>query len=302
MKSLFGYLAIGLIKLLGKISLVSAQKLGQRIGGYLMSRRSRSREVARVNLSLVYPQKSEAEREALLRDSLVESGKTLAETGPMWGYDPEITTGLINDVHGEELYDELMQYDGGKLLLAPHLGNWEIINNYCAKRRHDITIMYRPAKLPSFNNWMVSRRETIGCKLVPTTRAGVMGLFSTLKNGEMVGFLPDQEPRVQSGVFADFMGHPTLTPKLPHEMLKKTGAKALYAFAKRLPDARGFDIYFVKPDEDLYSEDVEVSANSMNRGIAECIAICPEQYQWSYKRFKRQPEGMPNPYIEANVP
>ena len=78
MKSLFGYLAIGLIKLLGKVSLASAQKLGIRIGGYLLSRRSRSREVARVNLSLVYPEKSEAERAELLRNSLSESGKTLS--------------------------------------------------------------------------------------------------------------------------------------------------------------------------------------------------------------------------------
>lgn len=302
MKSLFGYLAIGLIKLLGKISLASAQKLGRHIGRYLMSRRTRSREVARVNLSLVYPHTSEAEREQLLATSLIESGKTLAETGPMWGYDPKVTTGLINAVHGEELYDELMQYDGGKLMMAPHLGNWEIINHYCARRRDDITIMYRPAKLPSFNHWMVSQRETIGCKLVPTTRAGVMALFSRLQNGEMVGFLPDQEPRPQSGVFADFMGHPTLTPKLPHELLKKTGAKALYVVAKRLPDAKGFDIHFIKPDDELYSDDIHVSAAAMNRGIAECIALCPEQYQWSYKRFKRQPEGMPNPYIEANVP
>jgi len=300
--SLFGYLAIGLIKLLSKISLSGAQKIGAAIGAMLMARRTRSREVARVNLELVYPQKTAQQREQLLRDTLIENGKTMAETGPMWGYQPQQTAGLIRQVHGEALYDELMQYDGGKILLAPHLGNWEIINNYVAQRQHDITIMYRPAKMPSFNNWMVSRREAIGCKLVPTTRAGVMGLFKTLKEGQLVGFLPDQEPRRPSGVFADFMGQPTLTPKLPHEMLKKTGAKAIYAFARRLPDAAGFDLYFLPADDELYSDDAEVSAASMNRGIAQCIEICPEQYQWTYKRFKRQPEGMPNPYKAAKVP
>ena len=302
MGTVLGYLVIGLIKLLGMIPLSRAQKLGSLIGKRMMARRTRGREVARVNLSMVYPQLSDAEREQLLRDTLIENGKTLAETGPMWGYDPEVTNGMIREVHGEKLFNELMATEGGKILLAPHLGNWEIINNYVAKKQHDITIMYRPAKMPSFNNWMVSRREAIGCKLVPTTRKGVMGLFSTLKAGELVGFLPDQEPKLQSGVFADFMGQPTLTPKLPHEMLKKTGAKALYAFAKRLPDAQGFDIYFIKPDDELYAADAETAMTSMNRGIAECIAICPEQYQWTYKRFKRPPDDMPNPYKVAKVP
>lgn len=302
MKTLLGYLAIGLIKLFGKIPFSTAQKLGAGIGWLGLQRRSRTREVARVNLSLVYPDASEQEREALLAETLAENGKTLAETGPMWGYEAGKTAALIRNVHGLELYDELMASEGGKILFAPHLGNWEIINNYVAKRQHDITIMYRPAKSPEFNHWMVSRRETVGCKLVPTTRAGVKGLFDTLNRGELVGFLPDQEPRRNSGVFVPFMGVDTLTPKLPHELLSKTGAKALYVFARRLPDAEGFDIYFVKPDDELYSADVVVSAASMNRGIAECIAICPAQYQWTYKRFKCQPEGMPEPYHAANVP
>lgn len=302
MKALLGYLAIGLIKLLGMIPFATAQKIGGRIGWLGMQRRSRTREVARVNLRLVFPDKSEAEREQLLSETLIENGKTLGETGPMWGYESAVGASLIRKVHGEELFDELMATEGGKILLAPHLGNWEIINNYVAQKQSAITIMYRPAKSPQFNEWMVSRREAVGCKLVPTTRAGVMELFSTLKRGELVGFLPDQEPRAKSGVFAPFMGWPTLTPKLPHEMIKKTGAKALYAFAKRLPDAEGFELYFIKPDEDLYAEQAEISAASMNRGIGECIAICPAQYQWTYKRFKRQPEGLPNPYIEANVP
>jgi len=301
-RSLIGYLAIGIIKLLGLISLSRAQKLGAFIGNRLMKKRTRMREVARVNLGLVYPEMTKGQREELLRNTMIETGKTLGESGPMWGYESARGAALIKRVHGEELFDELLAQPHGAILLAPHLGNWEIINNYVAQKNTDITIMYRPLKLPSFNSWMVKRRELVGCKLVPTTRDGVMGLFDTLNRGELVGFLPDQEPRPKSGVFAPFMGHPALTPKLPHEMLTKTGAKALYAFAKRLPDAEGFELYFIQPEDDLYSDDVVTSATSMNRGIAQCIDVCPEQYQWGYKRFKRQPDGKLSPYIAAKVP
>ncbi len=30
--------------------------------------------------------------------------------------------------------------------------------------------------------------------------------------------------------------------------------------------------------------------------IADCVRTCPEQYLWSYKRFRIRPPGMPDPY------
>jgi len=300
-KSIIGYLAIGLIKLLSLTSLSLAQKVGRGLGWLLLKRRTRAREVARLNLSLCYPQLSEAEREDLLAETLAENGMILAEMGPMWGYAPERAAGLIRNVIGEDVLDEAIADPRGLILLAPHLGNWEIINNYISTKC-PITIMYRPAKIPVFNNWMVARREAVGCKLVPTTRAGVKGLFDVLNDGGMIGFLPDQEPQKKSGVFAPFMGIETLTPKLPHDMLKKTGAIAIYGFAKRLPNAEGFDIYFIRADDDLYADDVRVSATSMNRSIEECVSLCPAQYQWTYKRFNRFPEGGPTRYRIANIP
>lgn len=301
MNALIGYLMIGIIKLLSLIPLRHAQKIGRMIGTLLWRRRTRSREVARVNIGLTYPQLSVAERDELIQETLQQNGMIAAEMGPMWGYDPDKTYGLIRNVYGEDVLDAALADERGVILLAPHLGNWEIINNYFS-RKCPITIMYRPAKSQTFNKWMVDRRENVGCKLVPTTRAGVKGLFDALYKGELIGFLPDQEPRPKSGVFAPFMGVETLTPKLPHELIKKTNAIGIYGFAKRLPNAEGFDIYFLAAEDDLYNEDVRVSATSLNRGVERCIEQCPAQYQWTYKRFKRRPEGESNPYSLAKVP
>jgi KDO2-lipid IV(A) lauroyltransferase len=251
---------------------------------------------------LVYPDKSVAERDVLVQETLIQNGMIGAEMGPMWGYETAKGLKLVRKVHGEELIEAGVKDPRGLLILAPHLGNWEILNNYISSK-YPITIMYRPAKSPAFNEWMVERREIAGySKLVPTTRGGVTALFSVLEHGGTVGFLPDQEPRLQSGVFAPFMGVETLTPKLPHEMIQKTGAQVIYAFAKRLPDAEGFDLYFSAAKADIYSDDVRTCATSMNQSIEELIKIAPAQYQWTYKRFKRRPEGQKNPYTEAKVP
>ncbi|WP_276782903.1 lysophospholipid acyltransferase family protein [Thalassolituus oleivorans] len=301
MKNIIGYLMIAVIKLLGRVSLPTAQKIGRRVGIYLWGRRTRAREVARVNLGLVYPNKSAEERDLLVQETLIQNGMIGAEMGPMWGYETAKGLALIRTVYGEELVEAGIKDKRGLLILAPHLGNWEILNNYISSKC-PVTIMYRPAKSPVFNEWMVERRETVGCKLVPTTRDGVAALFSVLEQGGTVGFLPDQEPRLKSGVFAPFMGIETLTPKLPYEMIQKTGAQVIYAFAKRLPNAEGFDLYFTAAEDGIYSDDARTCATSMNQSIEELIKIAPAQYQWTYKRFKRRPEGQKNPYSEAKVP
>lgn len=301
LKSLLGYLLIGLIKSVGFTSLGAAQRLGRAVGWLLWVRRSRAREVARVNLRLCYPDMPGEERDRLLRQTLLHSGMTAAEMGPFWGWGQEDGLKLLNKVHGSELLAKAIADEKGLLLLFPHLGNWELMNHFISSQS-PVTFMYRPLKNQVFNEWMVKRRESVGCNLVPTTGVGVRRLFQVLQSGGVVGFLPDQEPQRRSGVFVPFMSVDALTPKLPGELLRKTGAAALMMCVVRLPDAQGFDIHIFEPPSDIYSDDAEVSAAAMNLGIERCIAMCPEQYQWEYKRFKHRPEHALSPYAAAGVP
>jgi KDO2-lipid IV(A) lauroyltransferase len=38
------------------------------------------------------------------------------------------------------------------------------------------------------------------------------------------------------------------------------------------------------------------AAAALNRGVETCLRVAPEQYQWSYKRFRQRPEGLPEVY------
>lgn len=302
MKVFVGYLIVGLLRLIGRIPFPVAQRLGVGLGRLLLRFRNRSREVARVNLQLVYPQLTETDRQVLLREVLEESGKAGAEMGTMWGGSPDKGRQLIRKVHNPEILTAALQSGRGVLLCVPHHGNWEVLNHLMTLHT-PLTAMYRPAKNPVLDRWMRSSREQTGIGLVPTTRSGVMALFRGLEAGGVVAILPDQEPKLQSGVFAPFMGVETLTPKLPHDLLRKTGAVAIFAFAERLPDAQGFEVHFLQPDDAIYSDDARTSASAMNKAIERCVAVCPAQYQWTYKRFKCSPdsEGGINRYKNAGV-
>ncbi|MDK2778218.1 MAG: lysophospholipid acyltransferase family protein [Pseudomonadota bacterium] len=303
LKALTGYLVIGVIRLLSLMPLGLAQRGGRLLGRMLWWRRTRSREVARVNIRHCYPQLNAAEQEQLVHDTLLQNGMVAAEMGAMWGYSPQRCLQLIRHVHNKNLLDDALADERGLLVLAPHLGNWELLNTYLAAQA-ELTAMYRPAKNAVFDQWMHRRREATGGNLVPTTSAGVKALFSTLRKGGMVGVLPDQEPKERSGIFAPFMGMSALTPKMPQELLARTGARAVFAFTRRLPEGKGFDVYFLAADEAIYADDREVAAAAMNRGVEACVEHCPEQYQWTYKRFKRQPGGgkEKDPYRIAGVP
>lgn len=290
---------IGLIRLMSLLPLSLAQGIGRLIGWMLWFRRTRAREVARVNLTQVYPDMAEQERHALLKSTLMHNGMAATEMGMLWGRSRESSLKLIRQVHNEELIDQALESEQGLLLLAPHIGNWELLNQYLTERTR-MTIMFKPAKNPVFDQWMKQRREVSGARLVPTTAGGVRALFKTLQKGESAGFLPDQEPEQRSGMMVPFMGVSTLTPRMPFELLQRTKARALMVFAVRLPASQGFDIHLLEPDPLLYSDDPVEACEGLNRSVECVVATAPEQYQWTYKRFKRQPGG--NPYVLAKVP
>jgi KDO2-lipid IV(A) lauroyltransferase len=37
-------------------------------------------------------------------------------------------------------------------------------------------------------------------------------------------------------------------------------------------------------------------ATALNQGIEAAVNVCPEQYLWAYKRFRKRPQGMPKLY------
>lgn len=295
MNTILGYFAVGLIKIMGLLSLSGAQRLGRFIGWTLWIRKTRSREVARINVAKCFPEKPAEEQEAFVRAALIEGAMTMTEVAAAWGWSPEKGRELIRGIEGEDVLNEALAEDRGTLFMPLHHGNWEFLNHVMQGRAR-IVGMYRPAKLPPFDKFMHDSRARLDLGLVPTTRDGVRAMFETLEQGDMSVVLPDQEPRRPFGEFSKFFGEDALTAKLPFELIQKTGCNVIFGFCERLPDGQGFRAHFVKPEDDIYSPDIAVHMQSMNDTIEKCVRMFPLQFEWSYKRFKKQLDGKPNPY------
>jgi len=275
-----------------RLPLSAAQGLGW-LFGYLLQRiPNKQRRNALVNIELCLPRLTREEALGFRAQSLQENGKTYFEIAYLLLRPAEKVLSLISGVSGGEL---VRRGDGrGVIVLSPHLGAWELAGLYLSSLG-PTTTLYKPQK--SLDELIFKARSRHGAELVPTNSQGVRRLVQALKRGEYVGILPDQEPKADKGaIFAPFFGVPAFTMLLVARLARKTGARVVFMFAERLPGRRGFHIHCLPGPEGIDSADDLVAATALNRGVESCIAKCPEQYIWPYKRFRHRPEGMPKLY------
>lgn len=264
--------------------------LGALIGGWAALSSNKLRRITRINVELCFPEWDERDRARLVRRSLVETGKTFAETGALWLWNERRVLSLVTQVSGEHLVKNALAQGRGMILAVPHLGAWEAVGLYCSAH-YPITSLYRPPRMSELDGMIRQARQRLGATLVPTDAGGIRALYKALEKGEMMGVLPDQEPGAGNGIFAPFFGVPAYTMVLLSRLAMKTKATVVFAYAERLPRGTGYHLHFLPAPRAINDSPLEDSVRCVNTAVEECVRALPEQYQWSYKRFRTRPEG-----------
>jgi KDO2-lipid IV(A) lauroyltransferase len=286
------WLAAALLRLISLLPLRAAHWIGWLVGCAMVRIPNKQRRNALINIRLCYPELT-AEQARDFRDrSFIAYGKTYAEIAYLWQRPVEKVLSLVSGISGQEL---LERRDGrGLIVLSPHLGAWELAGLYLSTLG-PTTTLYRPQ--PVGDRLVREARAKGGAQLVPTHQQGIRRLLQALREGGYVGILPDQEPKADRGsVFAPFFGVPAFTMLLVNRLARKTGARVVFLFAQRLPRAKGFHLHCLAAPEGIDAEDDVAAATALNLGVERCVRVCPEQYVWSYKRFRSRPDGAAHPY------
>lgn len=289
-------LAAAVVRLAARLPLSALQRLGWTLGHLFVVWPNKQRRNALINIRLCHPNLTPQEQVVLRDRTLREFGRTYLEIAYLWLRPVSEVLALVTEVRGGELLDRPAGQGAGKgvIVLSPHLGAWELAGLYLAAQG-PTTIFYKPQRL--LDDLIREARGRSGATLAPTNPGGVRLLIQALERGEYAGILPDQEPKGESGaVFAPFFGVPAYTMLLVSRLARRTGARVIFMFAERLGPGRGFRMHCIAAPEGVDSEDDGVAATALNLGVEQCVAICPEQYVWPYKRFRRRPEGPPSPY------
>lgn len=216
---------------------------------------------------------------ATLHAAIAEAGKGVIELVKVWFGDDDSVAQLVVECEHWNLVEGARARGNGIIFLTPHLGCFEIAALYIAQRM-SLTILYRPPKVRWLEPLMIAGRSRWQAVVAPANLRGVRMLYKALARGEAVGLLPDQAPGVGEGSWAEFFGRPAYTMTLVKRLQQTSDAAAIMAFAERLPHGRGYRLHLEELSADHLDE------TDLNRAIEAQVRRCPEQYLWSYNRYK----------------
>jgi KDO2-lipid IV(A) lauroyltransferase len=274
-------LVIGLFDLLAKLPLRTLHFLGAGLGWLMFQLSASYANRLRDNLRHAFPDLSDADFQQLLSANIKATGKALTELPWVWRRPISEVVKVVREIHGWEQLETASARGKGVIILLPHLGCFEVVGTLLSSRKAT-TCLYRVPKLAWLDVVMRAGRDRGLMKSAKADVSGVRILFKGLKKGEINGILPDQVPSNGEGEWATFFGRPAYTMTLAPRLIEASGAAVFMCYAERLPAGAGYNMYF----SELAITDYLDLPQKINHALEDIIRRCPEQYLWSYNRYK----------------
>jgi KDO2-lipid IV(A) lauroyltransferase len=284
---------------LGRLPWTALYRLGDMIAWLWRRLDARENRVARRNLELALPTLADGERSALQRAILRTTARQALETLRFWTRPHARNLALLREAIGVDLFDAALASGRGVIVAAPHYGNWELLNQWLASRT-PLAILYRPPESAIGEAFLQRVRGDTAARVtqVPAEGAAVRQLFKRLKDGGVVGILPDQQPKAGDGAFAPFFGVPALTMTLLPRLAQRSGAIVLFACCERIDWTPAFRLRIEAAPPGIADADVAVGVAALAAAVEAMARRDLAQYQWTYKRYTLRPSGRgaDNPY------
>ncbi|MEO8426117.1 MAG: 4'-phosphopantetheinyl transferase superfamily protein [Verrucomicrobiota bacterium] len=180
----------------------------------------------------------------------------------------------------------------GVLLLAGHLGNWEVATiaglSQFPQYRRLFHFVRRPLK-PLWLNYFVTRRfERSGFGTL-SKRGSLEKILELLSGGAILVYVLDQHAGATDGIPVDFLGHPASTFKSLAVLALNTGAPVIPAHCWRESDGTHV-LRFEEPLPVIECEDIgeaiRQNTRSYNAVLEKMLLRHPEQWIWMHRRWK----------------
>jgi len=189
--------------------------------------------------------------------------------------------------------DDVRSRGGNAILLVPHFLGLDIGAMRLGVDGNYVS-MYRRSR-NDFLEYLFQRRSRFGDTVVERA-SSLKTLIRVIRQGVPFYYLPDQDLGERASVFVPFFGIPAATVTALSRIAKSTDATVVPCIMRILPAGRGYEARFYPPLENFPSDDPVADARRMNQEIEKWVREMPEQYLWSYRRFKTRPDNEPSLY------
>jgi Kdo2-lipid IVA lauroyltransferase/acyltransferase len=294
------YLMSGLLHALSLIPdaiLYPIGVIGGLIGYWLDRRHVR---IGMKNLSIAFPERSEAERARILRDSYINLGKGGAEYIRLAGF---FHTRLRDRVAYDRYsyWKEVAAEHPGKgiIVLSAHFGNFELFACAHAMHGHQISLVHHTQRFLAGDALMTFARERCGVEIL-RKHSAARAVLKALRSGQLVGVPFDQNAKRSEAVWVPFFGEPAATTSGLARMVAMSGAPVIPAFIVREKDGRHhrIEIQDEIPIQRTGDAEADVLENTRRfvQTIEDMVRRYPEQFLWTHRRYRTRPRGMPPVY------
>lgn len=251
------------------------------------------KKVAYSNLKKAFPQKSEAEIQAILSkfyhhlcDMFVEFFKSLSMSKA--DFNERMT--LLNP----ETLTEVDKTGKGHLFLGTHYGNFEyMLCQVDILSKMKCYGVYSPLKNAFFEALIVKSRQKWGGGLIPMRNA-IKNASEKLDEGAIIGFMCDQSPsRRKQLYFSTFLGQITAVhDRFAHLALQKAVDVYFMDVRKVKRGFYTFEIIKLPTEKFLpYSEhNAQLFTDFHVNYLSNIIQEKPEFWLWTHRRWKHSPE------------
>ncbi|TXD73658.1 lysophospholipid acyltransferase family protein [Aequorivita antarctica] len=244
------------------------------------------KKVVKDNLALVFPEKTQEERNRIARQFFKHLCDIIFETIKSFTIsEKEIRKRFV--VTNVEILDKYYQENRSILLMAGHYGNWEWSGILNKLMQHQAHAVYKPLDSKQFDALVKKTREHFGGIIVSNKKiVGV--LFRKWKKGvkTLTYILSDQTPKLGAFKHRDtFMGIDVPMFTGTEELAKKLDFAVLYLKVEKVK--RGYYMATFVPLADNPKEYPDFQVTRMFFDALENqIREKPEYYLWSHKRWK----------------
>jgi KDO2-lipid IV(A) lauroyltransferase len=236
------------------------------------------------NIRLCFDGLNPSKQLDLKRAAIRNTCISLIELAAVWCWRVEK---ILARVEREAVSEKFSQSLKGRLVIAPHLGSWELLIIWLANKC-DLYCLYKQQRNPQVDEFIFQSRSRNGAQMVPTDASGLRKLIRGLKQGATVMILPDQKPRsARSGIDSFFFGHRVSTITLIKNICEKINCDVFIGTMYRLEDSVTFNLCIEPLDYKKLAASELNSAQYLNDQIEIRVRSHLGQYQWSYERFTR---------------
>jgi KDO2-lipid IV(A) lauroyltransferase len=290
----------GAYGLLARLPRARALAAGARLGESLYSVAWRPRRVALRNLAIAFPDKDDSERTEILRRSLRNLGRMVAEVCHL----DELTADSVRRYVRIPDWDAWQRAvestrERGAVILTGHVGNWELLAYAHGLLGAPVTLVHRPIRNAAIDEFIVRLRARAGTRSIGK-HAAAKAALRALRNREMVAIPADQNQSRRSGVFVSFFGLPASTTAGPARLAMMTGAPIIPVFLLREGETEIHRLEVQSPIELAggADRDADVVENTQRctSVIEDVVRRHPDQWVWFHKRWRTRPLGEAESY------